>query len=53
MILIKDCRKSYGGFIAVDGISLDVSRGEVFGLHVERPSFEDRFLDITTEHTSP
>ncbi|WP_166784269.1 ATP-binding cassette domain-containing protein [Cryobacterium gelidum] len=32
MILIKDFRKSYGGFIAVDGISLDVSRGEVFGL---------------------
>ncbi|TFD90094.1 ABC transporter ATP-binding protein [Cryobacterium serini] len=32
MILIKDFRKSYGGFIAVDGITLDVSRGEVFGL---------------------
>lgn len=32
MILVRDFRKSYGGFVAVDGISFDVSRGEVFGL---------------------
>ena len=32
MILVRDFRKSYGGFVAVDGISFDVSQGEVFGL---------------------
>ena len=32
MIHVRDFRKSYGDFVAVDGISFDVSRGEVFGL---------------------
>ena len=32
MILVRDFRKSYGDFTAVDGISFDVGHGEIFGL---------------------
>ena len=32
VILVRDFRKSYGNFAAVDGISFGVGRGEVFGL---------------------
>jgi ABC-2 type transport system ATP-binding protein len=32
MILVRDFRKSYGDFVAVDGITFEVGRGEVFGL---------------------
>lgn len=32
MIEVSDFRKSYGDFVAVDGISFAVERGEIFGL---------------------
>jgi ABC-2 type transport system ATP-binding protein len=32
MIEVKDFRKVYGDFVAVDGITFDVKRGEIFGL---------------------
>ena len=32
MIEVKDFRKTYGAYIAVDGISFDVKPGEIFGL---------------------
>ncbi len=32
IIQVKDFRKTYGSFVAVDGISFDVQRGEIFGL---------------------
>ena len=32
MIEVRDFRKSYGNFVAVDGISFNVERGEIFGL---------------------
>ncbi len=32
MIVVEDFRKAYGDFIAVDGVSFEVSRGEIFGL---------------------
>ena len=32
MIEVKDFRKSYGDFVAVDGISFTVDQGEIFGL---------------------
>ena len=32
MIDVRDLRKEYGGFVAVDGISFDVDPGEVFGI---------------------
>jgi ABC-2 type transport system ATP-binding protein len=32
IIQVKDFRKTYGSFVAVDGISFEVQRGEVFGL---------------------
>jgi ABC-2 type transport system ATP-binding protein len=32
MIEVKDFRKTYGNYIAVDGISFDVKQGEIFGL---------------------
>ena len=31
-VLVKDFRKIYGDFVAVDGISFEVHRGEIFGL---------------------
>jgi ABC-2 type transport system ATP-binding protein len=30
--MVKDFRKAYGDFVAVDGISFDVKQGEIFGL---------------------
>jgi ABC-2 type transport system ATP-binding protein len=32
VIHVRDFRKTYGDFVAVDGISFDVQRGEIFGL---------------------
>ena len=32
IIAVKDFRKVYGDFVAVDGISFDVQQGEIFGL---------------------
>jgi ABC-2 type transport system ATP-binding protein len=32
VIRVKDFRKTYGDFVAVDGISFDVMHGEIFGL---------------------
>ena len=32
MIEVKDFRKAYGDYVAVDGISFDVKHGEIFGL---------------------
>jgi ABC-2 type transport system ATP-binding protein len=32
VVLVKDFRKTYGGSLAVDGISFEVHRGEIFGL---------------------
>ena len=32
VIEVKDFRKAYGDFVAVDGISFEVLRGEIFGL---------------------
>ena len=32
MIEVRDFRKAYGDFVAVDGISFNVERGEIFGL---------------------
>ena len=32
VIQVQDFRKTYGDFVAVDGVSFDVRRGEVFGL---------------------
>jgi len=32
VIEVKDFRKTYGDFVAVDGISFDVRQGEIFGL---------------------
>ena len=32
VIVVKDFRKTYDDFVAVDGISFDVRRGEIFGL---------------------
>ncbi|NOY55251.1 MAG: ABC transporter ATP-binding protein [Actinobacteria bacterium] len=32
VIEVTDFRKTYGGFVAVDGISFDVQQGEIFGL---------------------
>ena len=32
VIMVRDFRKTYGDFVAVDGISFDVQRGEIFGL---------------------
>ena len=32
VVQVRDFRKSYGDFVAVDGISFEVNRGEIFGL---------------------
>ena len=32
MIDVRDLRKEYGGFVAVDGVSFGVDSGEVFGV---------------------
>jgi ABC-2 type transport system ATP-binding protein len=32
VIEVRDFRKSYGDFVAVDGISFEVNKGEIFGL---------------------
>jgi len=32
IIKIKELRKSYGSIVAVDGVSYEVNRGEMFGL---------------------
>mgnify|MGYP001593765435 CR=1 FL=1 len=32
VIEVKDFRKAYGNYVAVDGISFDVKQGEIFGL---------------------
>jgi ABC-2 type transport system ATP-binding protein len=32
IISVKDFRKAYGDFVAVDGISFDIRQGEIFGL---------------------
>jgi len=32
VLTVRDLRKTYGNFVAVDGISFQVSRGEIFGL---------------------
>ena len=32
LLVVQDLRKSYGGLVAVDGVSLEVRRGEVLGL---------------------
>lgn len=32
VIIVNDFRKLYGGFVAVDGITFDVQKGEIFGL---------------------
>jgi len=32
MVEVKEFRKTYGDFVAVDGISFEVPRGEIFGL---------------------
>jgi len=32
VIQVRDFRKTYGDFVAVDGISFDVQQGEIFGL---------------------
>ena len=32
VIQVRDFRKVYGDFVAVDNISFDVRRGEIFGL---------------------
>jgi len=32
VIEVKDFRKTYGNYVAVDGISFDVKQGEIFGL---------------------
>jgi ABC-2 type transport system ATP-binding protein len=32
VIVVNDFRKTYGDFVAVDGISFDVKKGEIFGL---------------------
>ncbi len=32
VIKVKDFRKTYGDFVAVDGISFEVQKGEIFGL---------------------
>lgn len=32
MVEVKDFRKAYGDFVAVDGISFSVEKGEIFGL---------------------
>jgi ABC-2 type transport system ATP-binding protein len=32
VIDVRDLRKEYGGFVAVDGVSFDVDPGEVFGI---------------------
>ena len=32
VISVRDFRKTYGDFVAVDGISFDVQQGEIFGL---------------------
>ena len=32
VIHVKDFRKTYGEYVAVDGISFDVMQGEIFGL---------------------
>jgi ABC-2 type transport system ATP-binding protein len=32
IIVVEDFRKQYGEYVAVDGISFEVSRGEIFGL---------------------
>lgn len=32
VIQVKDFRKVYGDLVAVDGISFEVQRGEIFGL---------------------
>lgn len=32
VLSVKDFRKAYSGFVAVDGISFEVQRGEIFGL---------------------
>ena len=32
VVEVRDFRKNYGDFVAVDGISFDVNKGEIFGL---------------------
>lgn len=32
VVLVRDFRKIYGDFVAVDGISFEVHGGEIFGL---------------------
>lgn len=32
MVSVKDFRKAYGEFVAVDGLNFDVQQGEIFGL---------------------
>ncbi|MDQ1606680.1 MAG: type transport system ATP-binding protein, partial [Microbacteriaceae bacterium] len=31
-VIVRELRKSYGGFTAVDGISFEIQRGETFAL---------------------
>jgi hypothetical protein len=48
VIEVKDLRKSYGDFVAVDGISFEVMQGEIFGLLGPRHP-----LPLHPDHPSP
>ena len=32
VLAVRDLKKSFGGIVAVDGVSLDVTEGEILGI---------------------
>ena len=48
-ITVRGLHKTYGTIKAVDGIDLEVHRGEIPDLAVRRPSLEDIYLTMIGE----
>ncbi len=46
IIQITDFRKSYGDVVAVDGISFEVHRGEIFGLLGPNGAGKDHYTGV-------
>ena len=46
VIEVKDFRKTYGNYVAVDGISFDVKQGEIFGLLGPQWRWKDQHIGM-------
>ncbi len=53
MLMLRDIRKSYGTTVAVDGLSLDVAAGEVFGLLGPNGAGKSTAIAISTGLLAP